>query len=85
VGREKKRKKEGDRGGEEVSESRKEEDKGSNHNVVKHLFEVCTSVSNMDVYFIISSFFLLNYLIYLTIFCCFVFITNLVGTKFPFI
>jgi hypothetical protein len=62
VGREKKRKKEGDRGGEEVSESRKEEDKGSNHNVVKHLFEVCTSVSNMDVYFIISSFFFVELL-----------------------
>jgi hypothetical protein len=50
VGREKKKRLGAVRKKEEVSDSRKEEDKGGNHNVVKHLFEVCTFVSNMDVY-----------------------------------
>jgi hypothetical protein len=45
------RKKKEARGSKEESGSgKKEGDMGSNHNVVKQLFEVCTSVSNMDVY-----------------------------------
>ncbi|WJX18978.1 Ulp1 peptidase [Trifolium repens] len=47
------RKKKEARGSKEESGSgKKEGDMGSNHNVVKQLFEVCTSVSNMDVLFV---------------------------------
>jgi hypothetical protein len=48
VGREKKKEARGSK--EESGSGKKEGDMGSNHNVVKQLFEVCTSVSNMDVY-----------------------------------
>lgn len=39
-----------DKGGEEVSESGKEKDKGSNHKVMQCLFQVCTSVDNENVH-----------------------------------